>query len=430
MLATEDRSDAKTLGAIGLCSGALAWLLIDLARVGGVSFDLFLLDQKIWLAPWSLLPGAVFGLGIGTLLQRRGTVTGFRPVGFATAALVAYCCAFHVAMHIVPVVSSGLDPSKSALGMGIAGIAAGLAGSALLGAMTIYLLKAPARLVLRVPVLVGTAAGALLSLMALDGTEWGWSQLILFASWQSAYAASLAPLLRATISAPEKSSSGEAQMLETRDQAKIGSAGSLTGALLAFALLSGGGPSAQAMTLESSPEDITNSKALIAAPWLVCESGPDPVSATPKRMRWNWENERFEEKERFEESVYDGSELAILFDEGKRRAKMLLLESRTGQILDPVFEFPAHLNGMPRAVVWLQNEFPGGAIAVVISHRHAGNGAFIAIGQLVSLWSADPEVVQVPLHCAPTVDDALTQRIEQARAQWLAVPAAPKASPQ
>ena len=197
MLATEDRSDTVTLGAIGFLSGAVAWLLINLTRVGGVSFDLFLLSQKVWLAPWSLLPGAVFGLTMGLLLRRCGKLTGFRQAGYAAAALVAYCCAFHVAMHTVPVGSSSLDPSKEALRMGIGGIAAGLIGSALLGAMTVYLLKVPRRMVLGLPVLVGTVAGALLSLMVCDHTEWGWSQLILFAVWQAAYAASLAPLLRA-----------------------------------------------------------------------------------------------------------------------------------------------------------------------------------------------------------------------------------------
>jgi hypothetical protein len=201
---TEDQSNAIILGAIGFLSGTVACLLINLPRVAGVSLDLYLLGQRIWLGPWSLFPGAVFGLVIAVLLQRRGKMTGFRPVGYAAAALVAYCCAFHVAMHIVTVGSFRLDPSKDAVRMGIAGIAAGLAGSALLGVVTIYLLKAPARLVLRLPVLVGTAAGALLSLMANDDTKWGWSQLILFALWQGAYAASLAPLLRSVTGSEQR----------------------------------------------------------------------------------------------------------------------------------------------------------------------------------------------------------------------------------
>jgi hypothetical protein len=50
-------------------------------------------------------------------------------------------------------------------------------------------------LVLRVPVVVGTIAGALLGLGTLDNHN-GWGFVAFFVLWQGAYEASLAPLLR------------------------------------------------------------------------------------------------------------------------------------------------------------------------------------------------------------------------------------------
>ena len=194
---TEDRSNAITLGALGILSGASAWLLINLARASGVAFDWGFFDHQIFLGPVSLIPGATFGMIIGFLLQRRGKLAGFGLAGYVAATLLAYFCACHIAMHIVLAISDALfEPSKDPFAMGIGGIVAGFAGSALLGGMTVYLLGAPSRLLLRLPVLVGTLVGALLAVTANDRTRYGWSILAFFVLWQSAYAASLAPLLR------------------------------------------------------------------------------------------------------------------------------------------------------------------------------------------------------------------------------------------
>ena len=416
MLATDDRSNAKILGAIGSLSGTVAWLLINLIRVGGVSFDVFLLSRKIWLAPWSLLPGAVFGLVIGVLLRRRGKLTGFRQAGYAAAALVAYFCAFHVAMHTVPVGAFALDPSKDALRMGIAGIAAGLAGSVLLGAMTICLLKAPGRLVLRLPVLVGTVAGALLSLMAHDHTEWGWSQLILLALWQGAYAAALAPVLRRET---ELGSGGKAATGAVR--------GRLAGAILVLAVFASGEPEAQAMA--PKPEDIADAGALMAAPWLACKPGPNPDASIPAGMTWNWESRQFQ----LANSVgieFDFSTVIILFDNEKRRARIIV--ERQGSLEASPAPFVVH-HARGSMAIFVDGERDEFIAAFVISRRRTANGGFLAVLQSSSLdgflFSDDPQALQLPLSCAQTADDALTQQIEQARVEWL-TPAPPDWTPQ
>jgi len=64
--------------------------------------------------------------------------------------------------------------------MAISGIAAGIIGSFLLGLTTIFLLRVRGRLVLRLPVLVGGAAGVLLRSTAYDHSHWGWSCTLRF----------------------------------------------------------------------------------------------------------------------------------------------------------------------------------------------------------------------------------------------------------
>lgn len=187
---TEDRSNSMTLAALGMFSGAAAWALVNFTSDTGLRFEWTLFHGAIVFYPASVFPGLVFGLIIGVPLRRRGKVDGLRQLGFAAAAAFAYFCAFHVAFHVSDTFSPG-DPLGDFVGLAASGIPAGLVGSLVLGLSMRLLFRAPSRLVLRLPVLVGGAAGALLGLIEYDRTL-----LAFFVLWQGAYAASLAPLLR------------------------------------------------------------------------------------------------------------------------------------------------------------------------------------------------------------------------------------------
>ena len=194
---SSDRSNLTTLGALGMLSGAISWALINLAEQSVGKFDLGW--DWLSLSPFSIYPGLVFGLVIGALFYRHGNFGGLRMLGYVLAAGLAYCGAFNVAANVTShFPHAGGDPSHSVTVMAISGIGAGIVGSFLLGLTTIFLLRVPGRLVLRLPVLVGGAAGVLLGNTAHDNSKWGWSYIALFALWQGAYAASLAPLLRGT----------------------------------------------------------------------------------------------------------------------------------------------------------------------------------------------------------------------------------------
>jgi hypothetical protein len=77
----------------------------------------------------------------------------------------------------------------------VSGIIAGLIGCCFLGVVTAYLLRVPYRSALGLPVLVGSAAGALLPSINLFN-EWDGGLLVFLVLWQGAYAAGLVRLLR------------------------------------------------------------------------------------------------------------------------------------------------------------------------------------------------------------------------------------------
>jgi hypothetical protein len=191
---TDNRSDAVYLCALGALSGVVVWALISLAGFIGAQLLWSFFDGTIELSPISLLPGLVFGLVIGALLHRHGKISLSVHVWYAIASGVAYFCAFHVAVRTF----LNLPHTFGTLpDMILSGILAGLVGSLLLGLIAMRLLKAPGRTLLRLPLFVGSAAGALLGLTEQDHTQWGWTYLAFFVLWQAAYATSLAPLLRA-----------------------------------------------------------------------------------------------------------------------------------------------------------------------------------------------------------------------------------------
>jgi len=194
---TEDRSNAALLGAPGILSGTVSWALSEYARgFNDIEWD------GLLLSPLGVYPGLVFGLIIGFVFRRRGKIDGRRQVGYVLAAALAYFCAFHVALHVADHVEINLpgygdDPTKSIVAIAISGIPTGIVGSVLLGCMTTFLLRVSGRSVLRLPVLVGGAAGVLLGITAIKpSSDYGVG--FFFAIWQGVYAASLAPLLRGT----------------------------------------------------------------------------------------------------------------------------------------------------------------------------------------------------------------------------------------
>jgi hypothetical protein len=186
----EDRSNAITLGALGMLSGAFAWGLLFVNEESGLDFGF----SWRWFifGPVTIYPGLVFGLAMGALLYRRHKIDGPNGLGYLLAAGLAYFCAAHVAFHFLvsafPPVWDDPDPIAYA----VCGIPAELVGSFLLGLATLHLLRIPARLVLLRPVVAAGLAGVLFALYPI-GKPWG--ALAFFVLWQGAYAATLSPLL-------------------------------------------------------------------------------------------------------------------------------------------------------------------------------------------------------------------------------------------
>jgi hypothetical protein len=180
---------AAALAGLGAVCGLASWLLIDFADDlhAGFQYEGFGLQ----LLPVSIYPGVVFGLVFGAFLRLRGALARPRAIGYALASGLGYAVAFHVAFYIL---ADGFSGRESVLAYAIAGIPAGFAGSSVLGLLTVRLTGRPAPSFLRNSVIVGTAAGALLGLAGLDTHNDLWF-LAFFVLWQSAYGASLLPLL-------------------------------------------------------------------------------------------------------------------------------------------------------------------------------------------------------------------------------------------
>ena len=185
-----DLPNAAKLAAVGAVSGGLAWLLIDASDSGSLKFDLE--NYGVMVMPIAVYPGLFFGLLMGGYLRFRTGIGWLRAIGYLLAAGLGYFAAFHVAFYILTAVSDDVD---SVLAYIIGGVPAGFVGSLLLGLLSKFLLRVRARLVMGLPLAVGTVAGAFLALASFDVK--GWAFLAFFILWQAAYGASLAPLLRA-----------------------------------------------------------------------------------------------------------------------------------------------------------------------------------------------------------------------------------------
>jgi hypothetical protein len=199
--------------------------------------------------------------------------------------------------------------------------------------------------------------------------------------------------------------------IRLRENATHGPTGSVIGALLVFALMAVGGPPAQAMAPEPTPEDNANAAVLMAAPWLVCSTGPDAPAAIPAGMRWNWDMGQFEEQDN------PGKMAVIPFDDKKHRGKFL--EETRGKLWCEEL-VPNHDEELHPYSVSLRST----AVVITVSRRRTANGAMIQTNANGDFFSLGPTVLQMPLSCAATADDAPTRQIERARVEWWAAPAA------
>jgi hypothetical protein len=183
---------AIRLGVVGAISGAVAWgVIVGLRRLDvrpvfdGIGF--------VQLGPFTLVPGLMFGLLVGSYLAARGGWSVAQRAGYVLASGGSYLVAYHVAF-----VALGMMGGDSEVAAAAAGVVAGLCGSLLLGFFTLALLQ-PAPRALRLSIIVGAAAGALLPLLTWGlGSGPAAGPLAFFALWQGAYAASLAPLRTAS----------------------------------------------------------------------------------------------------------------------------------------------------------------------------------------------------------------------------------------
>jgi hypothetical protein len=189
-MATRPLRRAAGLSARGAISGVLAWALIVGARKLGIPNDE--LRPGLLVSVAAIAPGLVFGVMLGAYLVIERRLDAMRAVAYCLASGISYYAAFHVAYHLLA--SEALGRSLAAFSA--AGVAAGLTGSALLALLSMPLLRGGiARL--RLSVVVGTLAGALLPVSAIEGFEIVPGLGAFFAIWQGAYAASLAPAIDA-----------------------------------------------------------------------------------------------------------------------------------------------------------------------------------------------------------------------------------------
>ena len=204
--------NAIMMGLLGTLSGGTAWLLLHIAdamwlqhqRLNVLGIDVYFspmrivpgifagLGIEVHISPTSVIPGIVFGIMFGIVFHRHGMMGHLRQLVYLLAAGISYFIAFHVASNSFSRWGTGTE----ILDFALSGISAGVAGSLLLGVATTRLAHAAASTVLLTPVAVGGLAGALLTLMHYDTSEFGWCLLILFAVWQGSYAASVAAIFR------------------------------------------------------------------------------------------------------------------------------------------------------------------------------------------------------------------------------------------
>jgi hypothetical protein len=203
------------------------------------------------------------------------------------------------------------------------------------------------------------------------------------------------------------------------------------------ALVSFASVSAAAGNPAKESEDNDSATALMAAPWLVCDFGPRATSGTPEAMGWSWDRESHTFSPLRAEELFGKSRVIVVFDEDKHRAATVI-DGQVHPNKDPLeVLYPERLHGPPLFPIVIARHFreapaSEGIVILTLSYLRSPDGRFAAVSQMVRLpggiFFFDPinwdfSIAQVFGSCAATADDALRPQIEQARAEWLALPA-------
>jgi hypothetical protein len=196
--AVANRSGSVKLGLLGAITGAISWATIIHAEELHLAFwhMHFYEPFATELTPAALYPGLVFGIAFGLALARGRRAAWLKGAGFALASFLGYFAAYHLAVVVATRPQLG---GESVIHLIIAGVAAGFAGSAILGLFSKLLFRWPSKHQLVRSIFVGTLAGACSALSIIDirGDDhfMGWGFLAFFVLWQGTYGASLSPLL-------------------------------------------------------------------------------------------------------------------------------------------------------------------------------------------------------------------------------------------
>src|SRR5258708_2654297 len=175
-MAARNRSNLPMLGVLGMLTGSAAWLLILLTSDG--MYVAHLRDTTVELSSLSVLPGLIFGLTIGLRWFRDTMVSFASMLGYVVASTISYFLAFHVAINMFDRLSDLWGENATLI---VSGMSAGLLGSYVLGLATSHLLHGGHASVRGLPVLVGTAAGALLPLINVF-SDWNGGFLLFLVS--------------------------------------------------------------------------------------------------------------------------------------------------------------------------------------------------------------------------------------------------------
>ena len=168
------------LGAVsGSVANTLIWLLPEVS-LGILEWRP---DEWLFLSPFSLLPGLVFGLIIGWALYRGGHAGPRTFAAYVAASTVSYLAAVNLVFVIYGYVGS-LWPT---------GMIGGLFGSACLTGLAAWMFPFVRKF--RPIALMLVAGGALGVLLGIGVGFWG--ALVFFAVWQAGYAAAFATALPA-----------------------------------------------------------------------------------------------------------------------------------------------------------------------------------------------------------------------------------------
>jgi hypothetical protein len=181
---------AAKLALLGIVSGGISWAMVNFADEWNLKFEYE--GYGLELLPVGVYPGLVFGLLFGGFLRFAVGTSWPRTIGYVVASGVAYLAAFHTAFYLIATINNHGEVLTTIA----SGIPAGFVGSLVLGMLATFLLRIPARLALRRPLIIGTVAGALLGLGSIDDHN-GLGFLAFFVLWQGAYGASLAPMVQA-----------------------------------------------------------------------------------------------------------------------------------------------------------------------------------------------------------------------------------------